>query len=67
MLQSREFKKCIFHFYFFKHQYLSKCNRLISKIFNTSRKHYDLVNCVSDFLYMVLFSFDKIKKNNVKK
>ena len=34
--------------------------------FRTYRKHYDVVNCVSDFLNMAQFLFYEISKNNTK-
>ena len=44
-------QKMHFSLLFFEHQYLAYYNSLISEIFNTQRKHSDLVNCVSDFFY----------------
>ena len=40
-----------FSLLFFEHQYLAYYDSLTSEIFNTQRKHSELVNCVSDFLY----------------
>ena len=49
-----------FSLLFFEHQYLAYYDSLTSEIFNTQRKHSDLVNCVSDFLYRAWFFFDEI-------
>ena len=44
-------QKCHFLLLFFEHQYFAYYNSLMSEIFNTQRKHADLVNGVSDFVY----------------
>ena len=48
LLENQEFKKGIFHL-FFEHRYLSWYIRYTYEQFRTYRKHYDRVNCVSDF------------------
>ena len=44
-------QKMHFSLLFVEHQYLAYYNSLTSEVFNTQRKHSDLVNSVSDFLY----------------
>ena len=39
-----------FSLLFFEHGYLTYYSKLTSGIFYTYSKHYDLVNCVSDFV-----------------
>ena len=60
-------QKMHFSLLFFEHHCLAYYKSLASEIFNTQRKHSDLVNCVSDFLYRDYFSFYKIEKNNMNK
>ena len=45
---------------FFEHLYLAYYKSLASEIFNSQRKHSDLVNCFPDSLYRAYFSFYKI-------
>ena len=44
-------QKIHFSLLFFEHQYLAYYNNLTSEIFSAQRKHSNLVNCVSEFVY----------------
>ena len=55
-----EIQKMHFSLLFFEHKYLAYYNSLTSEVFNTQRKHSNLVNCVSDFLYKAYFFLDEI-------
>ena len=50
-MTKQKIQKLYFSLLFFEHQYLAYYKGLTSKMFKTERKHSDLVNCVSDFLY----------------
>ena len=44
-------QKMYFSLLFFENQYHAYYDRLTTEIFDTYRKHSNLVNCVSDFLF----------------